>query len=141
MARKRPQLSSRELLDRIGLNEENLSQLLDEEPLDDLEGDLAGALQEHFRRFDQVHRFNLGDLVTWKPGLKNRAFPRYGQPVVVIARLEQPVYDSEKDSGSCYFHEPLDLVLGLIWDRDPGRGDLITFHFDSRRFQPWRTAG
>lgn len=137
MARKHPPLSSRELLDRIGLNDENLSHLLDDESLEDLQGDLSGVLQEHFHRFDQVHRFTPGDLVAWKPGLKNRLFPRYGQPAVVIARLEQPVYDSEKDSGSCYFHEPLDLVLGMIWDRDPGRGNLITFHYDSRRFQPW----
>jgi len=140
MARKRPPLSSRELLDRIGLNEENLSHFVDDEPLKDLEGDLACVLQERFRLFDQVHRFNPGDLVTWKPGLKNKHIPRYGQPAVVIARLEQPVYDGEKDSGSCYFHEPLDLLLGMVWDRDPGRGDLITFHYDSRRFQPWRTA-
>lgn len=87
--------------------------------------------------FDQVHRFAPGDLVTWKPGMKNKRLPRYGQPAVVIGRLEQPVFDGEMEAGSCYFREPLDLVLGMIWDRDPGRGDLIAFHYDSRRFQPW----
>jgi hypothetical protein len=137
MARKPHKLSSRELLDRIGLNDENLSQFMDEEPLEDLSGDLGAALQDAFREFDRVHRFNPGDLVTWKPGLKNRRTPRYGQPAAVMARLEQPIYDNEADSGSAYFHEPLDVVLGVIWERDPGRGELLTFHFDSRRFQPW----
>jgi hypothetical protein len=45
--------------------------------------------------------------------------------------------DGEDDSGSTYFREPLDLVLGHIWDSDPGRGELMVFHYDSRRFQPW----
>lgn len=136
MARKHS-LSSRELLDCIGLNDENLGQLLEDEPLEDLSGDLGAALRDRFRRLDQVHRFKPGDLVTWKPGLQNRRSPRHGQPAVVIAVLEQPVYDNEKDSGSTYFHEPLDVVLGVIWDCEPRRGDFLTFHFDSRRFQPW----
>jgi hypothetical protein len=25
--------------------------------------------------------------------------------------------------------EPLDLVLGVVWDRDPGRGEFAAFHF------------
>lgn len=33
--------------------------------------------------------------------------------------------------------EPLDQVLGLIWDADPGRSELISFHDNSRRFQTW----
>lgn len=33
---------------------------------------------------------------------------------------------------------PHALVLGVIWDQEPGRGEFTTFHFDSRRFQPWQ---
>jgi len=36
------------------------------------------------------------------------------------------------DSGSPYFREPLDIVLGFL----NGDGDFITYHFDSRRFAP-----
>lgn len=138
MVRKTHTLSSRELLARIGLSDDNPTRLLEDEPLDDLTGDLGAALRDRFLLFDRTYRFNRGDLVTWKPGLKNRCAPRYGQPAVVLDRLDPPVFDSEKDSGSTYFREPLDLVLGILWDRDPGRGELVTFHFDSRRFQPWQ---
>jgi hypothetical protein len=34
-------------------------------------------------------------------------------------------------------NEPLDLVLGLFIDSGPARGELLTWHFDSRRFQSW----
>ena len=82
-------------------------------------------------------RYLPGDLVTWKPGLKNHRLPRYGQPAVVVETLETPVFSNEQEDGSTYFREPLDLVLGLIWDASPPRGELFTFYFDSRRFQPW----
>jgi len=130
-------MSSRQLLDCIGLNDEPLGKLFEEEPLEYLGGDLGSALQDRFRQFNQVHRFKPGDLVTWKPGLQNRCAPRHGKPAVVISILEQPVYDNDQDSGTTYFREPLDLVLGIIWDVEPHRGDFITFYFDSRRFQPW----
>jgi hypothetical protein len=63
--------------------------------------------------------------------------PRYGEPAVVVSVLDALVLDSEQESGSTYFRDALNLVLGVIWDRDPGRGDFVTFHFDGRRFEPW----
>ncbi|WP_295407858.1 hypothetical protein [uncultured Thiocystis sp.] len=138
MSRKNRDLSSRELLARIGLNDETPGRLLDDEPLDDLRGDLGAALRERYRRLLQPHRVSPGELVTWKPGLKNKRYPRYGHPAVVIEVLETPLLDREDDAGSTDFREPLDLVLGLIWDDGPSRGELVTFHYDSRRFQPWQ---
>lgn len=137
MPRENNPLSSRELLARIGLDQDLSHDLLDNEPLDALRGDLAAALHERYQSFAHRYAFVPGDLVTWKPGLRNRRSPQYGQPAVVIEMLEAPVRDREEDAGSTYFREPLDLVLGLIWDRNPGRGELVTFHYDSRRFQPW----
>jgi hypothetical protein len=134
---KNQDLSSRELLARIGLGDDQPTQLLDDERLADLAGDLGAALRARYQSFTERHAFSPGDLVGWKPGLKNKRFPRYGQPAVVVAVLETPVHDAESDAGSTYFREPLDLVLGAIWDEEPGRGELVTFHFDSRRFQPW----
>ncbi|TVQ85703.1 MAG: hypothetical protein EA400_14890 [Chromatiaceae bacterium] len=63
--------------------------------------------------------------------------PLPGEPAVVVSVLESPVPDNEQESGSTYFREPLDLVLGVIWDKEPHRGDFVLFHFDSRRFLPW----
>ncbi|WP_242523021.1 hypothetical protein [Thiocystis minor] len=65
MTRKNQDLSSRELLTRIGLSDETPSTLLDDEPLDDLRGDLGAVLRERYRLFSQPHRFAPGDLVTW----------------------------------------------------------------------------
>lgn len=74
-----------------------------------------------------------GMLATWKPGLKNRRFPAYGQPAIVVERLSAPLLDHETESGMTYYREPLDLLLGILY-RD---GDFLVYHFDSRRFQPY----
>ncbi|NEX23390.1 hypothetical protein G3480_24370 [Thiorhodococcus mannitoliphagus] len=129
MPRQHENLSSRELLAQIGLSEEDRTDLLDDEPLEDL--------REHYQALTRRHDFAPSDLVTWKPGLRNHRVPRYQQPVVVIEVLPESIHDQDREAGSTYFREPLDLVLGLIGDEDPGRGELVTFHFDSRRFQPW----
>ena len=69
--------------------------------------------------------------------MRNHRLPRYGQPAVVLEVLETPLFDSETDAGSTYFRERRDLVLGLILEDGPGRGDLFSFHFDHRRFMPY----
>lgn len=137
MPRKHQNLSSREWLDRIGLSDADPLDLIDDEPLENPNGDLAAALRARYRSFVEPHRFAPGDLVTWKPGMKNHRLPRYGCPAVVLAVLETPVLDPEMDAGSTYFREPQDLVLGLVWETGPARGELMAFHFDRRRFQPW----
>lgn len=137
MPSKDQSMSSRELLARIGLSDDSSHDLLDDEPLDNLTGDVGPALRTRCRSFQERHVFAPGDLVTWKPGLKNRCVPRYGHPAVVVGVLDQPVIDDQQESGSTYFHEPLDLVLGLFWESGPARGEFLTWHFDSRRLQPW----
>jgi hypothetical protein len=75
--------------------------------------------------------FKRGEVVRWKPGLKNKKYPKEDQIAMVIQQLEKPVVESERDSGSPYFNEPLDLVLGVLDDD----GDLMVFHYDKRRFE------
>ena len=85
------------------------------------------------------HRFVQGDLVTWKPGLRNRKMPDYGEPMVVVEVLAEPVYDQTADSGSPYFREPL-TVLCLLIDED---GDALVFYYDAHRLMPygnWRSS-
>jgi hypothetical protein len=139
MSRNDRSLSSRELLERIGLSDASPPDLLGEDPLDDLSGDIGAALVAHCRSFHARHCFAVGDLVTWKPGLRNRRLPRDGQPAVVMAVLETPITDGERESGSTYFNEPLDLVIGLFMESGPARGALLTWHVDGRRFRPWTT--
>ena len=137
MARTPHSQSSLELLSKLGLSNDRQQDLLEDEPLEDLRGDLGVALRERYRLFKRRHDFAPGDLVTWKAGLKHKRFPRYGQPAVVLEVLATPVLDPMTEAGATYFREPLDVVVGVLWDEGTDRGELIAFHFDSRRFQPW----
>ncbi len=80
----------------------------------------------------QPHEFSPGQLVQWKPGLRNKRRPAYGEAAVVASILALPAHDTD-DASSPYFKEPLDIVLGML-DAD---GDLVLYHFDSRRFEPF----
>jgi len=74
--------------------------------------------------------FRPGDIVKWKEGFANRKRPKLDEFAVVVEVLPVPLYGSEKSSGSPYFHEPHDLVLGML-DSD---GDFVRYIFDKRRF-------
>ena len=111
---------------------------------DELLAEPAEEAGEHLRAL--LERLNNGReralrpgmLATWKPGLKNRRFPRYGEPVVVVAVLDTPILNPGDESGSPYFREPLDLLLGVV------RGDdreFLVYHADRRRFQPYERDG
>lgn len=134
-------LSSRDLMQKIGLGDTPSPNLLiDDEPLDSPIDNLAEILRSRYLALQTPHPFKPGDLVTWKPGMQNKLKPGYGQPAVVLEVLQTPIFDGEKEAGSAYFREPLDLVLGLIYDEGGRRGDFVVWYFDSRRFQPWTSA-
>ena len=89
-------------------------------------------LSELAHRLDHHSAFAKGQFVHWKPGLKNRKFPDYGEPCIVMAVLSAPIFDpSEDHASSCYFQEPLNLVIGLVRE-----DDLLEFRVDGRRFEP-----
>ena len=84
-------------------------------------------------RLDQFHAFAKGQFIRWKPGLKNRKFPDYGEPAIVTAVLPIPVFDpSETAAASPYFQEPLTLIIGTYRDED-----LLEYRVDGRRFEPF----
>ncbi len=88
------------------------------------------ALRASAKLLSQREDFVVGQIVAWKPGLRNKKLPEDHDPAVVLQILETPVFDPAADSGGPYFREPLDLVLGIL-DED---GDFVACHFDSRRF-------
>ena len=73
----------------------------------------------------------VGARVVWKDCLKNKRSPEYGEVVIITRSLAQPIADNERSAGSCYFNEPLDIAIAKL-DSD---GDLVEYHFDSRRFR------
>jgi len=96
--------------------------------------DVSEELKARFQLFLQPNEFKVGDLVCWKPDLKNRRRPKKGEPAIVVEKLDTPVYDEEKGPGSAYFREPLDFVLGFLDEED---GEFVLYHFDSRRFRKY----
>ena len=54
-------------------------------------------LSELAERLDQYNVFAKGQFVMWKPGLKNRKFPDYGEPSIVTAVLPTPHVRSERE--------------------------------------------
>ena len=69
-----------------------------------------------------------GDTVVWLPG----------ERTLLSGDLVE--FDATPYAGDAYFREPLDIVLGVFIEQGRHRGDFITWHFDSRRFQPWKSA-
>ena len=106
----------------------------------DLNEDVAETLRLRYAQFRQTTVFKPGDLVTWKPGMNNKTLPKPGQPAVVVVQvLDQPVMDREPEGGSCYFREPLNLVLGVVLSEGKHRGNFVLWHFDGRRFMHWKS--
>jgi len=90
-------------------------------------------LKELFGRLNKAHFFSKGQFVKWKPGLKNRKFPEYGEPVIVTEVINDPVFDpNENCAASPYFQEPLTVVIGTYRD-----ADLLEFRLDGRRLEPF----
>ncbi len=93
---------------------------------------MAAILKELAERLDLPNSFAKGQIVTWKPGLKNRMFPDYNEPAIVTAVLPTPIFDlTETSAASPYFQEALTLVIGIFRD-----DDLLEFRVDGRRFMP-----
>jgi hypothetical protein len=140
MSRKeRKELSSKELLEKIGFTTDlsDVSSDLLAEDIDGLEGDLVSLLRERYTSLkDDRHIVRPGMVLRWKPGLKNRRLPAYDKPCIVLEVLAAPVYDNG-EPGSTYFREPLDMIVGLFLDEGEHRGDLLAFHACSERYQPW----
>ena len=131
-------LSSKRLIEIIGLSEGSpdfSADLLDED--DDLNGDLVPSLLERYRQLKEVrHEIRPGMILAWKPGLKNRKWPMYGKPCVVVEVLDSPVCDTD-ETGSTYYREALDMVIGFFLESGEHRGEFLVFHANSERYQPW----
>jgi len=92
---------------------------------------LPDELRQRFKRMNEPRDFEVGDLVVWKDGLKNKKFPRYGEPVIVTKLLDEPILDATENPGSSYFRGPLDMVFMRI----ASDGDAMEWYVDSRRFR------
>lgn len=90
-------------------------------------------LKSACKNFLRKESFEVGQIVKWKENLKNRRLPHKNQPAIVITILDEPVISTDDESGSPYFLETLDIILGIIVDD----GTFQTFYYDSRRFEAY----
>lgn len=85
------------------------------------------------QRYAVQHEFAPGQLVVWKPGLKNRRWPEYGVPAAVLEISRGQRHPSTQSGGTSYM-EPLELRLGLF---DP-HNDFEGYWYDINRFEPYQ---
>ena len=106
-------------------------------------GGMGGDLMSPFKKQDpqqlkalvaeyQVQNtFKVGDVVQWKTGLKNKKFPAYNTPVIVVEVFDQPLR-ADPGNASQLAGEPLSARLGMVDNND---GEFTTFCFDLQRFE------
>lgn len=80
--------------------------------------------------YEEKNDFKVGDILSWKKQLKNRKFPDYNEPIIVLEILAEPIFDQSVEIGSAYFNERNDIKAGVYRD-----DTLLTFYFDSQRFE------
>jgi hypothetical protein len=93
--------------------------------------DFASDAREYVEKYYETERFMPGDLVEWKPGMKNKMKPEYGEPIMVLAVFEP--LRNEPD-GSSYGCEPNDMRC-ILSKKDAGR--MLVYSFDSHLFQKY----
>jgi hypothetical protein len=89
-------------------------------------------LQKACNNLLKKNLFQVGQLVKWKENLKNRKLPYQNQPAIVVEILAEPITNNQEESGSTYFGETLDIILGILVE-----DTFLTFYYDRRRFEPY----
>lgn len=75
--------------------------------------------------------WQVGDIVTFKDGLRNVRFPEAGTLAVVSAVLKEPVVDESKDTGSNYYKRKVDIIIAYAGNDT----EVEEYHVDSRRYR------
>ncbi len=83
-------------------------------------------LAEAFNQYNSHQSFQVGTLIQWKMGMKNRPKPNYNEPAIVMNVLSAPL-DTPTNT------EKLDIKLGVILEN----GEFALFFYDKNRFEPY----
>lgn len=105
------------------------------EKLDEYSQQLFAQTVDHLRQlkatFEKKHVFVAGDLIQWKPNMRDRPFPEYGSPVIVLETIT-PAHQSTDNWEAEEAPSKYDLVIGISLS-----GALRHFYADSRRYEPF----
>ena len=94
----------------------------------------SANLVDAFAEYQRVEQFVPGQLVQWKPQMRNQRFPAYGTPAVVVHYFPE-AWTVDLDGERAV--EPLDFALGFV----DGDNDFRVFPFSSARFMAWEEPG
>ena len=89
----------------------------------------AQRLRTAYAQLSAEADFTVGDLIVFRPGMKDLKFPAEGQPVIVTG-FNPGAVEAQEDSGSNTFRRPCDMRIGVF----VGDGDFSEFWVDARRF-------
>lgn len=95
--------------------------------------DVLEEAKKQVRQYNDKEYFVSGDLVTWKEGMKNKKYPDYGEPVVVLEIFPAVRSADGHDAYSC---EPIDMRCIVLKEAESGQ--FVTFTYDSSRFTTYR---
>lgn len=98
--------------------------------------DYLDNLTEAVDLYMQSQTFSAGDVVSWKRGLRNKAFPHYGRPAVVIRYLteeERRAINAAMLFGGSVDAYLDDILIGFL----DGDEDLSIMRVDSHRLDLW----
>lgn len=91
-------------------------------------------LADYLIEWHKEYAFKPGQQVTWKPGMKNRVFPQYGEPVVFVEYRDDLGLLRPNDLGAADCTDHLDCTIALVQHREK---IVLQYAFNSRRLMPF----
>ena len=91
---------------------------------------ITDTLTHCYNSFNETHKFAPGDITQWKPNMRHK---KATGPFIVMEVLPNAIIDESESTGSPYYREPTDLVVGYLHDEY----GFMLFHMDSRRLEPY----
>ena len=108
----------------------------DDEIEQEYDTDYIEELRTCYIALSENVKFEKGQIVKWKNRMQNKRLPKKNQPAIVVATLDEPIFEDKAPVGSTYYKEPLDIILGVFHDD----GGFLTFYHDSRRFELYKDS-
>lgn len=90
-------------------------------------------LRDALAVYNAQNEFKVGDIVKWKPGMKNRLHPAQDELVIVAGLFSGDTIPDGIDAGvpsSPIFREPIDLQIAMI---DPDDSEFMLYRINSAR--------
>ena len=91
-------------------------------------------LKQRAESFINKPLFKVGDIITWKAGMRNKTIPDIGIPGIVLNIFYPVLIDEDREVTSTYYNDILDIQVGFISKED----EFIVFAQDSRRFELYK---